>query len=65
MNPHFIFNALNAIKLYVIQNEKKNAVYYLNKFSKLMRKILESSLSKQVPSTEELDTVALYLQYRI
>ncbi|MGO1584978.1 tetratricopeptide repeat protein [Mesonia sp.] len=62
MNPHFIFNALNAIKLYVIQNEKKNAVYYLNKFSKLMRKILESSLSKQVPLTEELDTVALYLQ---
>ncbi|MDT0295301.1 tetratricopeptide repeat protein [Mesonia ostreae] len=62
MNPHFIFNALNAIKLHVIQNEKKNAVYYLNKFSKLMRKILESSLSKQVPLTEELETVALYLQ---
>ena len=62
MNPHFIFNALNAIKLYVIENDKKNAVYYLNKFSKLMRKILESSLSKQVPLTEELETVALYLQ---
>ncbi|TQD40579.1 tetratricopeptide repeat-containing sensor histidine kinase [Haloflavibacter putidus] len=62
MNPHFIFNALNAIKLHVIQNDKKNAVYYLNKFSKLMRKILESSLSKQVSLKEELETATLYLQ---
>ncbi len=41
MNPHFLFNSLNSIKLYIINNEKKNAVHYLNKFSKLIRKILE------------------------
>jgi len=40
MNPHFLFNSLNSIKLYIINNEKKNAVHYLNKFSKLVRKIL-------------------------
>jgi len=27
MNPHFIFNSLNSIKLYIINNEKENAVY--------------------------------------
>ncbi len=37
MNPHFLFNSLNSIKLYIINNEKKNAVHYLNKFSKLVR----------------------------
>ena len=35
MNPHFLFNSLNSIKLYIINNDKKNAVHYLNKFSKL------------------------------
>jgi tetratricopeptide (TPR) repeat protein len=61
MNPHFIFNALNSIKHYIINNEKKNAVHYLNKFSKLVRKILESSKLKEVTLQEELETMDLYM----
>ena len=61
MNPHFVFNALNSIKLYIIKNEQKNAVYYLNKFSKLIRSILESSKTKEVSLSEELKTMALYM----
>lgn len=61
MNPHFIFNSLNAIKLYMINNEKENAVYYLNKFSKLIRKILVASKEKNVSLEEELDTMELYM----
>ncbi|PQJ80048.1 histidine kinase [Polaribacter porphyrae] len=61
MNPHFIFNALNSIKLYIINNEKKNATYYLNKFSKLMRKILEASSSKETSLNDELETMDLYM----
>ncbi|QNM85328.1 tetratricopeptide repeat protein [Polaribacter pectinis] len=61
MNPHFIFNALNSIKHYIINNEQKNAVHYLNKFSKLIRKILESSALKEVSLQEELETVDLYM----
>ena len=34
MNPHFMFNALNSIKLYIIKNNQKKATSYLNKFSK-------------------------------
>jgi len=60
MNPHFIFNSLNSIKLYIIKNDKDNAVYYLNKFSKLIRKILSASREKEVSLQEELDTVELY-----
>lgn len=62
MNPHFVFNALNSIKLYVINNEQKNAVYYLNKFSKLIRNILESSTVKEVTLSEELKTMNLYMR---
>jgi len=61
MNPHFLFNSLNSIKLYIINNEQKNAVHYLNKFSKLVRKILEASSQKEIPLSEELDTMELYM----
>lgn len=61
MNPHFIFNSLNSIKLNIIKNNKENAVYYLNKFSKLIRKILSISRVKEVSLQEELDTLELYV----
>ena len=61
MNPHFIFNSLNSIKLYIINNEKENAVYYLNKFSKLIRKILATTREKEVSLADEIETTELYL----
>jgi len=62
MNPHFIFNSLNSIKLYIINNEKENAVYYLNKFSKLIRKILSTTREKEITLAEEIETMELYLK---
>jgi len=62
MNPHFIFNSLNAIKLYIINNEQKNAVYYLNKFSKLIRKILAASRNSETTLADEIDTLSLYME---
>lgn len=61
MNPHFLFNSLNSIKLYIINNEQKNAVHYLNKFSKLIRKILEASSQREITLAEELETIELYM----
>lgn len=61
MNPHFLFNTLNSIKLYIINNEKENAVYYLNKFSKLIRTILVASTKKEITLEEELKTMELYM----
>jgi LytS/YehU family sensor histidine kinase len=61
MNPHFVFNSLNSIKQYIIANEKKNAVHYLNKFAKLIRKILDASRVKVVSLNDELETMDLYM----
>jgi len=61
MNPHFIFNSLNSIKLYIINNEKENAVYYLNKFSKLIRKILATTREKEISLADEIETMDLYV----
>ncbi|NTW24504.1 MAG: histidine kinase [Lentimicrobium sp.] len=61
MNPHFIFNALNSIKAFLIDNNKEKAIYYLNKFAKLIRKILEGTRTDSVPLNDELETISLYL----
>lgn len=61
MNPHFIFNSLNSIKLYIINNDKEQAVYYLNKFAKLIRKILVANTEKYISLEDELETMKLYL----
>lgn len=62
MNPHFIFNALNSIKVYLIENDKRKAVTYLNRFSKLVRKILESSRIEKISLKEELEIIRLYVE---
>ncbi|WP_160129678.1 tetratricopeptide repeat-containing sensor histidine kinase [Kordia antarctica] len=62
MNPHFIFNALNSIQDYIIQNEQKLARTYLVKFSRLIRMYLEHSQQDSVSLMEELTALELYLE---
>lgn len=62
MNPHFIFNALNSIKVYLIENDKNKATAYLNRFAKLMRKILDGSRVEASNLEDELETLKLYLE---
>src|SRR5262249_34694136 len=52
MNPHFIFNSLNSIENFMMQNEKRLASSYLNKFARLIRMILDSSRNELVPITK-------------
>nr|WP_299036233.1 histidine kinase [uncultured Tenacibaculum sp.] len=61
MNSHFIFNSLNSIKRYIIDNNKVEAVFYLNKFSKLIRKILASTIDTESSLQEELEILELYM----
>ena len=61
MNPHFLFNSLNAIDNYILKNEKIKASDYLSKFSKLMRQILDYSEQGHITLTQELETLELYI----
>ena len=36
MNPHFLFNALNAIQFYITTSDKKSALSHLSTFGKLI-----------------------------
>jgi Histidine kinase len=62
MNPHFIFNCLNSIKLYTTQNNNEAAAIYLTKFSKLIRMALENSRSEAVTLQNEIESLELYIQ---
>jgi len=61
MNPHFFYNALNTIQSFILSNDKKQAVYYLSKFSSLTRNILEMTEKDSVSISEEIETLSLYL----
>jgi hypothetical protein len=61
MNPHFIFNSLNSIENFMMQNEKRLASDYLNKFSKLIRSILDSSRNELVPVAKDMEALQLYV----
>ena len=62
MNPHFIFNSLNSIQHFITTRDKEEALNYLSKFSKLIRKILENSRENTVSISNELQLLELYIQ---
>ncbi len=62
MNPHFIFNALNAIQYFITENDKRSANSYLSTFATLMRKVLDHSSQEQISLEEEIEYLSLYLE---
>ncbi len=61
MNPHFIFNSLNAIQSYVISDDAEKAVPFMAKFSHLMRMILANSTESFISLKDDLKALRLYL----
>lgn len=61
MNSHFVFNVLNSIKLFILENDSRQAAQYLNKFAKFIRKILDGSIYENTTLKEEVETLSLYL----
>jgi len=61
MNPHFIFNTLNSIQLYILEKDPISSHKYLTKFARLMRMTLDNSLSPTIPLRDEIEALKLYL----
>ena len=62
MNPHFIFNSLSAINLFILENNRLLASEYLAKFARLVRLILQNSKEAFIPLERELEALQLYLE---
>ncbi|MCF8372561.1 MAG: DUF2225 domain-containing protein [Bacteroidales bacterium] len=57
MNPHFIFNSLNAIQSFITENNAETASRFLRKFADLIRYNLESTRNAFVPLEQEINAL--------
>jgi competence protein ComGC len=62
MNPHFIFNSLSSINNFMLDNDSPQASFYLTKFARLIRLVLENSRTEKVLLANELHALELYLE---
>lgn len=61
MNPHFIFNSMNAIKNLIMTSRNEDAINYLDDFASLLRSILQNSNREKITVEDELEILELYL----
>jgi hypothetical protein len=61
LQPHFLFNTLNAITVLVRQQQGRQAEEMLSRLSDLLRLVLEDVEAQEVPLSRELQYLELYL----
>ncbi|MBL7930923.1 MAG: histidine kinase [Bacteroidia bacterium] len=62
MNPHFIFNSLNAVQNYIYKQDSYQAGIYLKQFSELIRMILDFSTKELISLEDEYQFLKNYLE---
>jgi hypothetical protein len=62
LDPHFTFNALNSVASLVYLDDRQKAYDYLNKFTRLIRSLLNDAEKIYRTLGEELDFVTTYLE---
>ena len=62
MNPHFLYNSLNAIQSLIYTNDKNSAAKSLGQFSDLSRMILECSNKEVISLNDEIKLLTNYLE---
>ena len=62
LNPHFLFNTLNAVATMALKREHDNVVVTLGTLSELLRVSLDERLPQEVPLSDELDLLERYLE---
>ena len=62
LNPHFLFNTLNAISTLILVKENKDANLMVARLSDFLRYTLNTDPIKKVPLEQELHALMLYLE---
>ena len=62
MNPHFIFNSLQAIQNFILNNNTKEAAIFLSSFANVTRNVLENSRMESIPLNKEIALLQNYLE---
>lgn len=62
LNPHFLFNTLNAISTLILVEENKNANQMVSRLSDFLRYTLNTDPIRKVPLEQEIHALMLYLE---
>ncbi|HEX2190412.1 MAG TPA: histidine kinase [Longimicrobiaceae bacterium] len=62
LNPHFLFNTLNAVSTLVVEHRNDEAGRMISRLSDFLRLTLEGSDAPEVPLAEELEWARRYLE---
>jgi sensor histidine kinase YesM len=62
MNPHFVFNILNTIESFALENNKEAVSSMIQKFSRLTRLVLENSMNQLVLFENDWKSLQLYIE---
>ena len=61
LNPHFLFNTLNAISTLILDNENRTANQTVMRLSEFLRYTLDQDPMKKVTLRQEIEAMNLYL----
>jgi sensor histidine kinase YesM len=61
LNPHFLFNTLNAISTLILDNENRTANQSVMRLSEFLRYTLDQDPMKKVTLRQEIEAMNLYL----
>ncbi len=61
LNPHFLFNTLNAISTLILDNQNRTANHAVTRLSEFLRYTLDQDPMKKVTLRQELEALELYL----
>lgn len=62
LQPHFLFNTLNALMVLIRQGNTRDAEETLDRLSDLLRWVLDDVDAQEVPLRRELEFIGLYLR---
>ena len=61
LNPHFMFNSLNAIKDLILMEDNENSHIYLSRFFRIVANVADNANQPFIPLKKEIDFLKLYL----
>ena len=65
LSPHFIFNSLNSVQYFILDENIEPALDYISEFSHLMRNVLQNSLEDYISISDEIDFLVMYMNLEL
>lgn len=62
MNPHFIFNSLSSLQVFIMKHQWQDAENYIPRFAKLIRQTMIYSGRQQISLEEEIAFLKTYIE---